>query len=327
MDNQKANSPLLLYLAGVVFIIWGILGIMDSKNYVSVGYQTGDDNSIVYVEEGSPAEAAGMQLGDVIILNGGIDANNNKELSHRERAKAGDVREYVVDRNGEEVTLSLTFSELNQKDKSLNMVALVIGLLFILIGLWALYKHKSALSKTFAIFSLCFGFIFMSGPYIGPGILSSLVNSISTTIVIFSFAYLLEYMLKYPPASKKQKLLYLPAILLAILIWVLNFVHPEGSGTLNMVIRLFFGIVIIFYFLSSLITLIRKYMRSSTEERTSNGLNLMMIGTVVGLLPILIYFTAGVISPGIDLPGNDYIFITFAAIPIFFSMALSRVSA
>jgi len=327
MDNQKASSPLLLYVVGAVFIIWGILGMMDSKNYVYDGYQSGDDNSIVNVEEGSPAEAAGMQVGDVIILNGGIDANNNKELFQRERAKAGDVREFLLDRNGKEVTVSLTFSELNEKDKSLNKVALAIGLLFVLIGFWALYKHKSGLSKAFAIFSLCFGFIFMSGPYIGPGILSNLVNSASTTIVIFSFAFLLKYMLQYPPESKKQKLLYLPAILIVLLIWVLNFVQPDGSGTFNMVIRLFFGIVIIFYFLSSLITLIRKYMRSSAEDRKSNGLNLMMIGTVVGVLPILIYFTAGVISPGIELPGDDYIFLTFAAIPIFFSMALSRVSA
>ena len=46
-----------------------------------------------------------------------------------------------------------------------------------------------------------------------------------------------------------------------------------------------------------------------------------MLAGAIGLLPIIIYFTAGVISPGINLPGNDYIFITFLAIPICFAMA------
>ena len=85
MDNQKSGSPMILYLAGVLFIIWGVLGMMDAKNYVDVGFQTGDDNSVVYVEAGSPAETAGFMVGDVVKLNGGIDQNNNKELSERRK--------------------------------------------------------------------------------------------------------------------------------------------------------------------------------------------------------------------------------------------------
>jgi hypothetical protein len=326
MDKQQSKSPMLLYVAGIVFIIWGVLGLMDAKNYVTAGFQSDDNNAIVHIEPGSPAEAAGMQLGDIIKTSGGIEINNNKELSKRDRPAAGDVRDYIVDRDGSDVTIQLTFTELSDKDKSLNMVAFVIGLLFVLLGLWAYYKHMSTLSYGFTIFSICFGFIFFNGPHIEPGMLRNLINSVSTTIVVFSFAFLLNYMLKYPPKSNHQKLLYLPAILVALMIWALNFIQPDGSGTVNMVIRLFFGGVIIFYFLSSLITLIRKYMRSSKEDRASKGLNMMLLGAIVGLLPILIYFTAGTLSPGIDLPGNDYVFITFIAIPIFFTMALNKVS-
>ena len=326
MDKQQSKSPMLLYVAGIVFIIWGVLGLMDAKNYVTTGFQSDDNNAIVNIEPGSPAEAAGMQLGDIIKTSGGIEINNNKELSKRDRPAVGDVRDYVVDRDGSDVTIQLTFTELSDKDKSLNMVAYVIGLLFVLLGLWAYYKHKSTLSYGFTVFSICFGFIFFYGPHIVPGMLRNLINSASSTIVVFSFAFLLSYMLKYPPKSKHQKLLYLPAILVVLMIWALNFIQPDGSGTVNMVIRLFFGGVIIFYFLSSLITLIRKYMRSSKEDRASKGLNMMLLGAIVGLLPILIYFTAGTLSPGIDLPGNDYVFITFLAIPIFFTMALNKVS-
>jgi len=53
---------------------------------------------------------------------------------------------------------------------------------------------------------------------------------------------------------------------------------------------------------------------------------MMLVGSLIGLLPILIYFTANTISPGIDLPGNDYVVITFAAIPIFFMLALNQLA-
>lgn len=326
MNQTKVNSPKLLYVAGVVFILWGIFGLMDSNNYVAYGYQTNDDNGIVYVEPGSPAETAGMQIGDIIKTNGGIDADNYKELSKRDRPKAGDVRAYVVERNGEDVSIELTFTGLSEKDKSLNMVAFIIGLLFILIGLWSYYKFKTTLSYAFAIFTITFGFIFMNGPYIAPGLLDNLVNSVDTAIVFFSFAFLLNYLLQYPPESKPQKLLYLPAILAALVSLGLNFLQPDGSGMLNKSIRIFFALVIIFYFLSSLVTFIKKYMRSSAEERNTKGLTMMLLGTLIGLLPILIYFTMGTLSPGIQLPGDDYIFITFLAIPLFFTLALSKVS-
>ena len=91
-----------------------------------------------------------------------------------------------------------------------------------------------------------------------------------------------------------------------------------------MVLRLLFGAFIIFYFALAIITLIRKYLNASNDERSTKGMNMMLIGTLVGLFPILIYFTLSTLKPGIDLPGNDYVFYTFAAIPIFFLLALNQ---
>jgi hypothetical protein len=48
----------------------------------------------------------------------------------------------------------------------------------------------------------------------------------------------------------------------------------------------------------------------------------MLLGAVLGLLPFLIFFTVNQLSPTTILPGDDYMFLTFAFIPIFFSMAL-----
>ena len=315
------------YLLAGLFILWGILGKMDSSNYTYRGFQTGDNNQIINLDEDGPAASAGFELGDVVITNGGIDQNDNKALSKRSRPNIGDKRIYVVDRDGESVSLELTFSELPHTDKSLNNVGFIMGLLFVFIGLFMFRKNDSPLTKAFTIFVLCFGFIFFDGPYLEPGFLKTLVNCISTSIVLLSFAFMMAYMLEFPPQAKIPKFLFIPALVVIALVCILSIVRPDGSGTFNMILRLIFGVTIIFYFLGSLITLIKKYAGATPEARSETGLNLMLAGALIGLLPIIIYFTASVISPGIDLPGNDYIFITFLAIPICFAMALNKQTA
>ncbi len=331
MTNQTHKYGSILVIAGILFIIWGIFGLMDAKNYTYAGYNTSDNWEVLRIEEGSPAEAAGLQLGDVVKSTGEIAMTDTKARNERPRANIGETREIVVDRNGEEVTLQLTYAEMLDKDSTNNKVGFVIGLLFITLGIYGNTKHKSALSFAFAIFMVCFGFLFMNGPYIASVALSSVVGIISTAVFLFSFTALAIYMLRYPPESsflsgKNSKLLYVPMLILLAIIVVLEIFQPDGSGTLNMVMRLLFGVFIIGYFLIALITLIRKYSRSSSEQRNAQGLNLMLWGVIIGIVPILIYFTIGTLSPGTELPGNDYVFYTLAAMPICFTMALNKLS-
>lgn len=329
MTMQKSSYSALLVIVGILFIIWNILGIMDSKNYTYSGYSTDDNFTINRIEEGSPAENAGLQIGDVLKSTGGIAVSDSKALNKRQRAMIGETREYVVDRGGEEVTTQLTFSEQTDKDKNLNRVGDIMGLLFIIIGLFANYKFKSELSFAFAVFAVSFGFIFSGGAYISSPVLGSIVGILRTAVVLFALTSLAIYMLKYPPvstfmSSKNYKMIFLPMILLLVIISILEIMQPDRTGTLNMVMRLLFGFFIVFYFGLSVVTLLRKYMRSSSVERNSKGLTMMLIGTVVGLLPILLYFFIGLIAPSSDLPGNDYVFLTFLAIPIFFYLALNQ---
>jgi len=115
-----------------------------------------------------------------------------------------------------------------------------------------------------------------------------------------------------------------PMLVLLLVIVVLEIVQPDRSGTLNMITRLMFGIFIIGYFLIALITLIKKYSKASSEDKTNNGLNLMLLGVIIGIVPILIEFTIRTISPETEVPGSDYLWYTFAAMPICFTLALNK---
>jgi hypothetical protein len=327
MNDQNTKNGGILKIAAVLFIIWGILGLMDAKNYSYSGYSTDGNNKIIQVKEGSPAEAAGMQVGDVIKSYDGISVIDSKAFSKRKRTEIGQTVEIVVDRNGEEQALQVTYTTLPDKNNTLNMSAFIMGLLFIVLGLYVDLKKKTALSFAFAVFAVFFGFIWFNGPYINPGFLNEFVDSISIALIMFAFVALARFILQYPPESSflnggNSRWTYVPAAVMVLIIWILNFAQPDSTSTLKVTLRTLFGVVIIFYFGLALITLIRKYSKASAEERKSSGLNQMLLGTVLGLLPFLISFTITIISPATILPGDDYMFLTFAFIPIFFSMAL-----
>lgn len=201
MSNSHSKYNAILQIAGVLFIIWGILGLMDAKNYSYSGYNTDGDNTIIRVRDGSPAQAAGMQAGDVMKSFDGIDVTDAKAFSQRKRTEIGQTVAIVVDRSGEEHTLEVTYAELPDKNSTLNLTAFIMGLLFVLLGLFVHKKKKSALSFAFAVFGVLFGFIWFNGPYVNPGFLNELVNSLSTAIVMLSFVALARFILQYPPVS------------------------------------------------------------------------------------------------------------------------------
>lgn len=331
MNEQQAKYTTILQIVGVLFIIWGVLGLMDAKNYSYSGYNTDGNNTITQVKDGSPAETAGMQVGDVMKSYDGILVTDSKAFFKRKRTEIGQSVEIVVDRSGEEQTLQVTYTALPDKNSALNMSAFIMGLIFVFLGLYVHLKKKTALTFTFAVFGVFFGFIWFNGPNINPGFLSNLVNSVNITIIMFAFVALARFILQYPQQSSflnggNSRWIYAPAALIVVIIWILNFAQPDSTSGLNVTINMLFFVVIVFYFGLALITLIGKYSKANAEERKSSGLNHMLLGAVLGLLPFLIFFTVNQLSPTTILPGDDYMFLTFAFIPIFFSMALMRKS-
>ena len=114
-------------------------------------------------------------------------------------------------------------------------------------------------------------------------------------------------------------------IILVIFLWFLLIFLPDSTSTLNQIIQIVGGIIVIAYFGIALVVLIVNTIKSSPDDRKNLGLNLMVIGTVIGILPFFIYAIIELFVQNLNkFAVSDYIFIAFVAIPVFFSLALMR---
>jgi hypothetical protein len=333
METKVNKYKMPTLILAVLVAIWAVLGLMDFKNFTTVGYDTDGNSTIIQIDKDSPAEAAGLQVGDRIVSIDGLGVNDSKAWDVKARAKVGETRPFVVDRNGEEVAMDLTYGALQGKGKMLSYAAFILGLIFLLCGIWIYRTSKTYAGALFAVFAILFATTFFSGPYFSSPVIRDISNIVSTTLFLGGFAYLVKFLLQFPTpkailgSKNASYLIFGPVIVLAIIIAILEIFDPEASTGLRTGMRVLFGLTIIYYFGWALLTLIKRYNNSSAEERSANGINLLLIGAVLGLVPILILIIVNTVSPSTIIPGGDYIFLTLGLIPIFFALALNKASA
>ena len=105
-------------------------GYVSGKPYMGITVQTMPQNVstyygvptgayVYYIEEGSCAQVAGLQLGDIIT---GLDdyeiSGNSDLLAAKKNYSAGDTAQLTVYRGGEYLTLSITFDEDRPEESS-----------------------------------------------------------------------------------------------------------------------------------------------------------------------------------------------------------------
>ena len=73
-----------------------------------------------------------MQVGDQLKTINGLDVRDASSWDAMPRAKVGETREFVIDRNGEELTMELTYAAESGKDSMISKVGWFVGLLYLL---------------------------------------------------------------------------------------------------------------------------------------------------------------------------------------------------
>ncbi len=336
--NAKYRTPMLV--VGGLFVLWGVIGLFDMGNIPYSGYLTGPDNTVTRVEAGSPAETAGLAVGDRITHINDVSIEDTPALTRMPRAEVGETRMLSVETAGTTLAagdveattreVGITFSGLQTRDVALTWAGFIIGLCFIGFGLLAYTRAPNRPSLLLALTGLCLGIAFLGGPYIASYALRTIVGAVVLVLIVFGFATLLHCVAEFPkPKAILQKphitkVLYAPAALVALFfLWIIIF-EPQGTGALNSVVNALAGIFTVGYFGLALVALIHSFVTATPEERSKYGLNMMLAGLLIGLLPVTLASLISIFAPSVVLPGIDFYFLTMILIPITMALAVMR---
>ncbi|NNE25621.1 MAG: PDZ domain-containing protein [Saprospiraceae bacterium] len=329
MNANKSAYTNLVYALAAIFLVLGFMGYLDIKNYTYDGYNS-NDFTVTKVDENSPASEAGMQVGDQILTIDGKDVRDADTWNNRPRTKVGDTRALGVSRDGVEMTYDITYASMPKNDDLLNRVGWLIGLIFLIMGVWAIMKKKSQAALYFALFGIGFGQSFMGRPYLESEAMRDIMGSVSLSLVLLAFAFLVGAILYHSPKSSftnksnATKILFVPAILLAVFFIILTIMDPDSTSGLNTFVDYLVMFFILFYFGWAILAIVKKYKQADEETRNNNKLGLMFWAVIIGLVPILIDVVVNTLMPTVSLPGSDYYFITMALIPIGFGLAIAQ---
>jgi membrane-associated protease RseP (regulator of RpoE activity) len=331
-----------MLVVGAVFVVWGIVGLFDMANVPYDGYLTDPTNTVIRVDAGSPADAAGLAVGDRIASINGVSVEDTPALTRMPRAAIGETRTLVVEQTaalaaGEAAPatrdVAITYAAQPGRDVALTWAGFIIGLCFVGFGLLAYTRAPSQASLLLALTGLCLGLAFLGGPYIASYALRTIVQAVVLMLIVLGFATLLHCVAEFPqPKAILQrphmtKVLYAPAALIALLfLWLIIF-EPRGTSTLNNVVNVLVGIFVVGYFSLSVVALIHSFVKATPEERASYGLNLLLAGVIIGLAPVTIASLIQIFAPSVVPPGVDFYFLTMVLIPISLALAVMRTAA
>jgi membrane-associated protease RseP (regulator of RpoE activity) len=327
-ELPRYKTPLLVL--SVVLLVWGASGVLDVRNQTYTGHVTDGNNTITGVSEGGPAEAAGLQAGDYIRSIGGTAVEDMGAVLRQSRAEINEVRTFEVERDGETLSLDVTYVALPLNNALVLYGGILVGVLFLVFGVWAFLTVQSSTTALLAVLGITFSPGLMAGPYFASASVRTAVGVVILLLIIVGFAVLTHFLLVFPKPKRmleRRKMtwaVYSPAVVVGLLaVWFLV-AQPAATSAVNVFFRALFGLFVVAYFGTSLIALIHSYVKTPSQDRAVSGLNLLLIGAVVGLGPSLVISIVGLIAPQIVVPGAQFLPLGIGLLPVTFALAAVR---
>jgi PDZ domain len=323
----------LFYLLAAVVLIWGVLGTLDIRNIPFTGYFRSPDSVVTLVRENSPAAAAGVRVGDTVTRIDGIAVTDFGSLVGQPRPAINSSGTVTVERGATEETLRLSYGSQPTVDLIANFgAATLIGLAFLILGLLVYLKNPTRLSTMFCSLSLLFAVVMFNAPYFASSLLRRLAGGTILFLVAVLFAVVLDYCLSFPAVKKViakrswlRQAIYVVAGAFGVMVATIIITTPVMTAVRSMLLSLAFGVVFGGYILLSVIAVVHSYIKASPQERSASGLNLMLLGMLIGFGPLLLSILMHTLSPHMgELPGERFYGISLLAIPIGLAMALMK---
>ena len=331
LTKEVAMHPRRWIVPAALVLIWGLVGLMDQRNASYAGFDW-SRAAVLRVDAGSPADGAGLRVGDRILSIGGIPVDNLRELQRQPRAAIGETRMLLVERadttTGAKAneTIALTYGPEPAATVARSLVTTVVGLVFLLSGIIAYVTAPSTTTFLFAVVGLSVGASLLPGPYIQATAQRTFVSFVSFLALLVGLAALLHLTLVFPQRKELVKwkwtrhLIYLPVVII-LLVGIPIILAGPSSGAGLVVLN---GIVLVAYAVLSVLALIHSYVRANPTDRRDHGLDVLLAGLVAGLLPIGTLVVAGFFVRADLLPGTDYAHLTLVLIPISIALALVK---
>lgn len=324
--TARLLTPLLV--AGLLLAGWGVAGLLDRANVPYDGFTTGPDYTVIRVRPGSPAAAAGLRVGDRLIRVNGVAVEDAASMDRMPRAAIGETRTLIVESGATTRNVAITYAPLPGRDMALSWANLIVGLCYVGFGLLAYWKAPGKASLLLALTGVGLGLALLPAPYVASHGLRQLVGVVQLALIVFGFATLLHCLSVFPKPkailrrAAATRVLYAPAVAIALLFAWLLIAEPSATGRFNVVVNAIVGIYVVAYFGLALVALIHSFATASPSERSRWGLNLLLAGVVLGLVPVAAASLVSVLAPAVILPGGDFYALTLALVPITLALAV-----
>lgn len=333
--DYKRYKGIFSVLALVVFI-WGVIGTLDITHIPYAGYTLSPDNTVTVVRDGGPAAMAGLKVDDTITQIDGIAIDNYLAFASRERPAISSAGSFTITRAGTEQQLAYNYAPQPMTDILASFGALTLArLAFLILGLMVYLRKPTRMTSSFCALSLLFAFAFFNSPYFTSFTTRRLAGAIITFLVAILIAKILDYCLNYPTPKPLiaervwlREAIYIIAIaygaMQATIILTTPTITARRALLLTIAGALFFG----GYLLLAIIAVMHSYIKADAEARAATGLNLMLLGLVIGFGPLVLSILLHTILPHMgELPGERFYTLALLALPIGMAMALMKLES
>lgn len=334
--EQTANynrQKLLFSLLAVLVFFWGVSGALDITNLPYSGFVSSPDNVVTVVRDGSPAAQAGLQVGDSITRIDNISVEDFATFANRARPAINSDGSVTVKRGATEQTLTFKYAAPPLAEIIAGPgIGALVGLAFLILGLLVYLRNPTRLSRSFCGLSLLFAVVMLPMPYLASSTQRRIVWAILSLLVGVTLATVLNYCVNFPRTKTilitrpwLRQAIFIVAPALGLMLATINLTTPPMSANRSLLLVTVIAVIYGGYFLLSVIGVAHSYFTASAEERAATGLNLMLVGVVIGFGPLLLSILVHTIAPHMgELPGERFYGITLLAVPVGLAMALMK---
>jgi hypothetical protein len=323
VDASLRRERALMLVGAVVITAWGALGFYQGLRSGFSGGLYDPDYRVPGVRPGGLADRSGFEAGDRVIS---VEGQPVEELGMESRwprslaPRIGESRRFVVERDGERVPVDVVFPAPFPAAVNARIRAALMGLAFLIPGLWAfltlLSRHARTLARIgmVAAVSAALGL----GPHLGSW--NGVQGHLATAASVLMFILLLRFFVAFPRAKAIGRsrvaawLVYGAWACLLVFLLVEVIVHPRLYYSTGSVASL----LIQAYVLLTLAAILHTIVKGPRAEWRQSGMTWILGGILVA-----VGGTAASVAFPASLPGGTFPLLV-AAMPLSMALAVRK---